>query len=74
MPAIKEIYQLEKAVNAYMEKHNLQLKNSFRNIDYNYYNVTTTDFKLLEARIIKMTNGKTRTIFKVDGKITKLQA
>ena len=74
MSAIKDIYQLEKAVNAYMKRHNLKLKSSFRNIDHNYYNVTTTDFKLLEARIVKMTNGKTRTIFKVDGRITKLQA
>ena len=74
MTAIKNIYQLEKVVDDYMKRHNLQLKHSFRNIDYNYYNVTTTDYKLLEARIIKMANGKTRTMFKIDGKITKLQA
>ena len=72
MAAIKDIYELEKAVNTYMKRNNLQLKYSNRNIDYNYYNVTTTDFKLLESRIIQMKNGKTRVLFKVDGKTTSI--
>lgn len=72
MKAIKDVHTLEKAVNDYMERHNLQLKHDFRNIDYNYYNATTTDFTLLEARIVKAYNGKTRVVFKVDGKIASL--
>ena len=64
---IKDIYTLEKAVNDYMSRHGLTLKYSNRNIDYDYYNVTTTDFTLLEGRIIKKSNGKTTVIFKVDG-------
>lgn len=72
MKAIKDVYALEKAINDYMEKHNLKLKHSFRNVDYNYCNATTTDFKLLEAKIIKAYNGKTRVVFKVDGKIASI--
>ena len=72
MGAIKDVYALEKAVNDYMERHNLELKHSFRNVDYNYYNVTTMDFKLLEARIIPMKNGKSKIVFKVDGKLSSI--
>lgn len=72
MKAIKDVHALEKAVNDYMERHSLQLQHDFRNNDYNYYNVTTTDFTLLEARIVKTYNGKTRVVFKVDGKIASL--
>lgn len=72
MGAIKDVYTLEKAVNDYMERHNLELKHSFRNIDYSYYNVTTMDFKLLEARIIPMKNEKSKIVFKVDGKLSSI--
>ena len=71
--AIKNIYELEKAVNAYMERHGMKAKYTSLNPMKNFYNVNyTMNYDTLEARIITMKNGKTRTIFKVNGKIVSI--
>lgn len=73
MAAIKNVYDLEKAVNAYMERHGIKPKYISTNIDKQEYNVIyTMDYDRLESRIITMKNGKTRVVFKVNGKIESL--
>lgn len=71
--AIKDVYELEKAVNAYMERHGMKPKWTSLDHTTNTYNVNyTMDYDKLESRIITMKNGKTRVIFKVNGEITSL--
>ena len=70
--AIKDIKQLEKAIQAYVKRHGMSLKYSQRNYTDNIYNVLTSDYTQLESKIITMKNGKTRVVFKVDGKIESL--
>ena len=73
MAAITNVYDLEKAVNAYMERHGMKPKWTSLNHEKQFYNVNyTMDYDRLESRIITMKNGKTRVIFKVNGKIESL--
>lgn len=73
MAAIKDIYELEKAVNNYMSRHGIKPKYISTNIDKQEYNVIyTMDYDRLESRIITMKNGKTKVVFKVNGKIESL--
>lgn len=73
MSAIKDIYELEEAVNAYMERHGIKPKYISTNIDKQEYNVIyTMEYDRLESRIITMKNGKTKVLFKVNGKIESL--
>lgn len=73
MVAIKDVYELEKAVNSYMERHGMKPKYTSLNHEKQFYNVNyTMDYDRLESRIIKMKNGRTRVIFKVNGEITSL--
>lgn len=65
---MKTIDQLEKAVLAYVERHNLGPKKASSCYpDQLYYSYTTMNWTKLEAKI---TNGK--TTFKVDGKVTSI--
>jgi hypothetical protein len=60
--------EMEKAVLAYVERHNLgPMKASSRYPDKLYYSYTTMNWTKLEAKI---NNG--RTTFKVDGKVTSI--
>lgn len=71
--AIKDVYELEQAVNDYMKRHGMKAKYTSLNPDKQSYNVNyTMDYDILESRIIKMRNGKTRVVFKVNGKIESL--
>lgn len=72
MVAIKNAEQLQQAVNDYMDRHGLKLKYSRYNPFDNYYNVLTDDYTQLESKVITMKNGKTRVVFKVDGKVKSL--
>ena len=73
MAAIKDVYELEKAVNAYMERHGMKPKWTALDHEKKFYNVNRTmDYDRLEARIITMKNGKTKVIFKVNGEVTSL--
>ena len=73
MAAIKDIYELELAVNNYMCRHGIKPKYISTNIDKQEYNVIyTMDYDRLESKIITMKNGKTRVVFKVNGKIESL--
>lgn len=73
MAAIKDVYELEKAVNDYMSRHGMKPKWTSLNHEEKFYNVNLTmDYDRLEARIIRMKNGKTRVIFKVNGEVTSL--
>lgn len=73
MTAIKDVYQLEKIVNAYMERHGMKPKYTSLNPEKQCYNVNyTMDYDRLESRIITMKNGKTRVVFKVNGEVTSL--
>ena len=65
---MKTIEELEKAVLAYVDRHNLgPMKASSRYPDELYYSYTTMNWTKLEAKI---KNG--RTTFKVDGKVTSI--
>lgn len=71
--AIKDVYELEKAVNDYMSRHGMKPKWTSLNHKTKTYNVNRTmDYNRLESRIITMKNGKTRVIFKVNGEITSI--
>ena len=72
MTAIKDVYELEKAVNAYVNRHGMELKFTSLSPFGNFYNVRTMDYTEIESKIITMKNGKTRVLFKVDGKISSL--
>lgn len=70
---MRTIDELEKAVHAYAEKHGYGPKKmSSRYPDQLYYSYTDMNYDTLEGKIITMKNGKTRVVFKVDGKITSL--
>lgn len=71
--AIKNVYELEKAVNDYMSRHGMKAKYTTLNTEKQFYNVNyTMEYDILESRIITMKNGKTKVIFKVNGKIKSL--
>lgn len=73
MAAIKNVYELEKAVNDYMSRHGIKPKYISTNINKQEYNVIyTMDYDRLESKIITMKNGKTKVVFKVNGKIESL--
>lgn len=73
MVAIKNVYELEKVVNDYMNRHGMKPKYTGINPDKQEYNVYyTMDYDRLESKIITMKNGKTKVIFKVNGKIESL--
>ena len=73
MAAIKDIYELEEVVNAYMNRHGMKPKYISTNIDKQEYNVIyTMDYDRLESKIVTMKNGKTKVVFKVNGKIKSL--
>lgn len=73
MAAIKDVYELEKAVNDYMERHGIKPKYFSLNTDKQEFNVIyTMDYDRLESKIITMKNGKTRVVFKVNGEVTSL--
>ena len=73
MAAVKDVYELEEVVNAYMERHGIKPKYISTNIDKQEYNVIyTMDYDRLESKIVTMKNGKTKVIFKVNGKIESL--
>lgn len=70
---MRNIDELEKAVLAYAEKHGYgPNKMSSRYPDQLYYSYTDMNYYKLEGQIITMKNGKTRVVFKVDGKVTSL--
>lgn len=65
---MRTIDELEKAVLAYVERHNLGPKKASSCYpDKLYYSYTTMNWTKLEAKI---KNG--RTTFKVDGKVTSI--
>lgn len=65
---MKTIEELEKAVLAYVDRHNLGPKKASSHYpDELYYSYTTMNWTVLEAKI---QNG--RTTFKVDGKVTSI--
>lgn len=65
---MKTIEELEKAVLAYADRHNLGKKKASSCYPSElYYSYTTTNWTVLEAQI---KNG--RTTFKVDGKVTSI--
>lgn len=71
--AIKDVYELEKAVNQYMERHGMKPKWTSLNHETNTYNVNRTmDYDRLEARIINTKDGKTKVLFKVNGEVTSI--
>lgn len=70
--AIKDVYELEKAVKDYMSRHRMEEKRSERNITEDFYKVVTMDYDILKSRIIKMKNRKTRVVFTINGKIKSL--
>ena len=69
---IKDVYQLEEVVNDYVKRKGMKLKYSRLNIVENSYNVLNIDYTEIESKIITMKNGRTKVVFKVDGKITSL--
>ena len=71
--AIKDVYELEKAVNEYMKRHGMKPKWTSLNHETNTYNVNRTmDSDRLEARIINTKDGKTKVLFKVNGEVTSI--
>lgn len=70
---MRTIDELEKAVLDYVERHQLgEKKKSSHYPSELYYSYTTMNYTELEAKIVQMKNGKTRVVFKVDGKVTSL--
>jgi hypothetical protein len=70
---MKTIEELEKAVIAYAEKHGYgPLKMYSYYPDKLYYSYTDINYYKLEGQIITMKNGKTRVVFKVDGKVASI--
>lgn len=67
---MKNVYELEKAVTEYCNRHGRLPKYTKCYPDDMYYSVSTFDYTDLEAQIIPCKNGKTKTVFKVDGKLT----
>lgn len=62
--------ELKKAVDSYIERKGERIKKSnFSPFDM-VYSVTTQDYTEYEAKIITDKNGRKRTVFKVDGKIS----
>ena len=73
MAAIKDVWELEKAINAYMKRHRMKPKYTSLNPEKQIYKVNyTMDYDRLEGKIITMKNGKTRVVFKVNGEVTSL--
>lgn len=69
---MKDIYELENAVNEYMERHGMKKKKSSRNITKNTYTVDTMNWNYLESKLVQTKDGKTKAHFKVNGKVTSL--
>lgn len=70
---MKTIDELEKAVVAYAERHNYgKAKMTSRYPDKLYYRIKTFNYDVLEGKIVIMKNGKTKTVFKVNGEVTSI--
>lgn len=65
--------ELEKAVAAYCERHGHTPKHTKRRPNEKYLHIEATDYTSIEARIMEQKNGKTRVLFKVDGKVTSIK-
>lgn len=69
---MKTIEELEKAVLAYVDRHNLGAKKKSSCYPSElYYSYTTMDWTELEAKIVPTKNGS-KVVFKVDGKVTSI--
>lgn len=70
---MKTIDELQKAVVAYAERHEYGMaKMTSRYPDELYYSYKTFKDDVLEGKIVIMKNGKTKTVFKVNGEVTSI--
>lgn len=69
---MKTAEELKVMVDNYMKTHGMELKKSSFNPFDLTYTVTTMDYTELDAKIITMKNGNTKTVFKVDGTVASL--
>lgn len=65
--------ELKSAVLFYCSKHGYMPKYTKCNPEGLYYYVLAMDYTEIEAKIIKMKNGKQKLVFKVDGKIVSIK-
>lgn len=72
MVAIKDVWELEKVVNNYLERHGMRAQWTSLNHVENFYKVRTFDYDRIDSRIITMKNGRTKVVFKVNGEVTSL--
>lgn len=70
---MKDVYELVKMVDDYMERHGMKLLWNSINNDKLTYDVKTQDYDILNAKIITMKNGKTRVQFKINGDVTSIK-
>lgn len=69
---MKTMQELKSAVMFYCGKHGYMPKYIKCFPDDLHYEVLTMDYTKLDAKIIQVQNGKTKVVFKVDGKIASL--
>ncbi len=65
--------ELKQAVDGYMEAHGMQMKKNYFNPFEKTYQVTTMDYTEIDAKIVQCKNGKTKIVFKVDGKVVSIK-
>lgn len=69
---MKDIHELKSAVLFYCSKHGYMPKYKKILPDEKYIFIEAMDYTQLEAKIVPMKSGKTKVVFKVDGKVASL--
>lgn len=69
---MKTFQELNHAVMFYCSKHGYMPKYIKRYPDELSISILSMDYTELEAKIVKCKNGKTKVVFKVDGKTTSI--
>lgn len=70
---MKTFKELNHAVLFYCSKHGYMPKYIKRFPDEMFISILATDYTEIEGKIVQMQNGKTKLVFKVDGKIKSIK-
>lgn len=70
---MKTFQELNHAVLFYCSKHGYMPKYIKRFPDALFISILATDYTEIEGKIVQAKDGKTKLVFKIDGKITSIK-
>lgn len=70
---MKTAYDLQQFVENFVKEKGMKKKKSSYDPHKQTYSLTTMDGLEIDSKIIQMKNGKTRTMFKIDGEVVSVK-